>query len=194
MSSKKNYWALILAAGTSSRLGRPKQLVTFRDKYLVNHIADICLSAGLDSVCCVLGHRADEIGRTLKSDVRQIFNPDYKEGMGTSLACGIQEIEKSDAGAVVVLLVDQYLLEANILKTLIDCHRTGDEIVACRYDNLSYGPPALFDRKDFHELSQLSGDTGAKGILEHYRGKARFIHFPKGKNDIDHPEDLGKLI
>ncbi len=185
---------LILAAGSSSRLGQPKQLVEFEGQTLIERTTHIALSVS-EEVLVVLGANSDLIKPKLEAFSNQITiidNPDWNEGMGTSISLGV-EILAPKSDAILILLADQPLISQVLLQNMMQTFAEKEmPIVACDYGN-QLGVPILFDKAFFPELKHLKGEQGAKSFLKKYVEKISSIEFEGGIFDIDTPEDLLKL-
>ena len=185
---------LILAAGSSSRLGQPKQLVEFEGITLIERITHTALSVSED-VLVVLGANIELIKPKLEafSDrINIIKNPDWQEGMGTSIRVGMENLaSKSDA--VIILLSDQPLISQVLLQNMMQTFANKKfPIIACDYGG-QLGVPILFGKSFFPELLKLKGEQGAKSFLKNYPKEIATISFKEGLFDIDTPEDLDKL-
>jgi len=183
---------LILAAGSSSRLGRPKQLLRYKDKTLLGHTIAVANEAGLIDIYVVVGKENAQIDAEC-TKVIKVRNEHWKAGMGSSLACGMKALmqESVEYEGLVLLLSDQPYVNAQLLKALIEAGVAGG-IVVSDY-GVGAGPPSYFDKVYFSALAELRGDVGARGIVKAHKEKVTKIHFPKGQFDIDTPEDLKKL-
>ncbi|RYD76485.1 MAG: nucleotidyltransferase family protein [Verrucomicrobiaceae bacterium] len=180
---------VILAAGGSTRLGQPKQLLEFEGETLVHAAARAAQEGGCDQVCVVTGHAREAVEEAV-SDLRPVLvhNEDWQHGMGSSVRLGVKAVHT--ASAVVVLACDQPAVDAQVIRALIERYeQTGQAIVASNYSG-TLGVPALFDHSCFAELQRLSGERGAKAIIQ--ANPARVIHFefPGGALDLDSPDDL----
>ena len=185
---------LILAAGSSSRLGQPKQLVEFEGQTLIERITHTSLSVS-DKVSIVLGANIELIKPkllTFSDRINIIENPDWQEGMGTSIRVGMENLaQKSDA--VIILLSDQPLISQVLLQNIMQTFANKKfPIVACDYGG-QLGVPILFGKSFFPELLKLKGEQGAKSFLKNYPKEIATISFKEGLFDIDTPEDLDKL-
>jgi molybdenum cofactor cytidylyltransferase len=189
--------ALILAAGESSRLGHPKQLIQFRGKSLLHRIADAAKKARCSPTVIVIGSDREEVERELKAgDAIIVENQNWRLGIGTSIRVGVRRlIDKAPTlEAVVLLICDQPFVEARTIARLITLReKTKRAIVASRYAN-TLGVPALFDRSCFPELLALDNATGAKTVILSNRERVAEFPFPKGRIDIDTLEDYEKLV
>ena len=185
---------LILAAGSSSRLGQPKQLVEFEGQTLIERITHIALSVS-EEVLVVLGANIELIKPKLKalSDrINIIENTRWQEGMGTSISLGVENLV-SKSEAILILLVDQPFISQVLLQSMVQTFAdTKMPIVACEYGN-QLGVPILFDKSFFSDLRNLKGEQGAKSFLKKYSEKIISIEFRQGIFDIDTPKDLIKL-
>lgn len=184
---------LIIAAGASRRLGQPKQLVSFRDTFLLNHIIQECQASEVGTIYIVLGANAAQIEPRLSSDLSIFYHSNWSQGMGTSIAFGMQQIIAKGYDGVIVVVGDQPFFSSFFLKKITQKQaETNGKIIISEYEK-GMGPPSFFEKSLFSELSMLEGDTGAKSIVKKYQKEVERIAFPKGNIDIDTPEDL-KII
>ena len=176
-----NCAALLLAAGASSRLGKPKQLLLYKGKTLLQNALSAALDAQLDPVIIVLG--ADESMIRSKVDEKNIhtaYNSGWQEGIASSIRCGLKKLEKiaPNADAAILMVCDQPHITSSLLKNLfITQQQTGKPIVASYYNDVA-GTPALFHKNIFPELVLLKGDKGAGKILRERTGSVATIPFP----------------
>ena len=185
---------LILAAGNSSRLNYPKQLIEFEGQTLIERITETALKIS-DDILIVLGGNSELIIPKLERfnhTISTIFNPDWQQGMGTSIRIGVEKLaQKSDL--ILILLSDQPFISQVLLQNMLqNFAKSPNHIVSCRY-NEQLGVPMLFDKSIFPELLRLSGDKGAKSFLHLYKNSISTINFPEGIIDIDTSEDIEKL-
>ena len=190
-----NIGAVILAAGESSRLGQPKQLVQFRGKSLVSRAIDAAIEAGCSPITIVLGSDSKKIEDELAgTGVAIVINESWRAGIGTSIRAGAQNLlsQAPNLEAIVLLVCDQPFVDARVIKGLIELRQKTDKsIVASAYSG-TLGVPALFDRSCFQELLALGDDTGAKSIIMRNRGRVAEFPFPQGEIDIDTVADYEK--
>ena len=152
MSEEPPIAAVVLAAGGSTRLGRPKQLVPIDGEPLVRRAARAALDAGCRPVMVVIGAEADAVGAAVADlPVLRVGNPRWADGVGTSIACGVSAAAAHRPAGCIVLPCDQPRLTAGVLATLIDRFRDGGfSAVACTYGGTTGSPvlfaPELFDR------------------------------------------------
>lgn len=187
---------IILAAGASRRLGRPKQLVRFRGETLLRRTARLALATGCRPVVAVLGADAAALAPELADlEIDMVVNAAWEEGMGSSLRTGLNRALAivPDVEALLFLVVDQPYLTAAHLKQLLSTYQEkGAPIVASVYDGRP-GVPALFDRSLFPELAEMEGDQGARVLFRRYQDRLAVVDFPAGRFDLDTPEDIGRL-
>lgn len=182
--------AVILAAGASKRLGRPKQLVEMAGEALLHRAARIALLA-CDPVLVVLGFEAERMQAVLRDlPVQCLRNLEWEEGMASSLRAAASALPL-DARAAVFLVCDQPALDEELLARILRLHRDHPgKRIASAYSG-ARGIPALFPSTDFDALLQLRGDRGARGLLG--QGEVLEVPFPGGEQDLDRPEDLLRL-
>ena len=178
---------VILAAGASRRLGSPKQLVELAGESLLRRIARTALAGG-GPVTVVVGFRAPEMQANLAGlPVRVTVNPEWEEGMASSLRAGVADLPPGSTG-VLLLLCDQPGVDEALLARLQALHRDQPlAVVACEYGG-TQGTPALFPARTFEALLALRGDRGARALL---KGEAVVgVPFAAGALDVDVPGDL----
>ena len=186
--------AVVLAAGSSSRMGSPKQTLSYRCESLLRRAALAALGAGCRPVVVVTGAHAELSRRELDGlDVREVLNPLWETGMASSVRAGVEALIGADAAAAVLLLCDQPHVTADIISGLVAAHRaTGCPVVASAYGG-GFGVPAVFGRPLFAELARLEGAAGAKQVIKRHASEAHFLPFPGGEVDVDTPEDFSRL-
>ncbi|HEY2582613.1 MAG TPA: nucleotidyltransferase family protein [Mucilaginibacter sp.] len=187
---------IILAAGSSSRLGKPKQNLIYRGQTLLQRAIETAVNSVCKPVFVVLGANESIIKPTITDmPVNIIYNPDWQEGMASSIRLGIKQIQKSepDVTSVILMLCDQPFVDINILDSLIETKTNNKAgIVGCAYNN-TIGAPVLFDASYFDDLLSLKGQEGAKKLLSKYQDKIVPVPFPLGCIDIDTVEDYEKV-
>jgi molybdenum cofactor cytidylyltransferase len=186
--------AIILAAGESSRFGRPKLLIAYRGIPLIRRAVEAAVEGGCSDVVVVLGAEAGAYAPLLADSGAHIaLNPLYKEGMSSSIRCGVEALPP-ECTAAVVMLADQPRIDGRIIRNLLQTHATsGKRIVAARYGDVR-GAPVLFDRALFLDLLVLDGDRGARAVIETYPKEVADVTIPSGAEaDVDRPEDLERL-
>lgn len=188
---------VILAAGQSSRLGEPKQLLAFEGGSLLKQAARTALATGLQPIVVVLGANAAKLENELDGmEITIAHNNNWAEGMATSLHCGLEKATALDPAldSLIFMVCDQPYVTAPLLQQLVSMRASsGKEIVASAYqDNL--GTPALFSHRVFPALLELKGDSGARKLLRQYGNEVARVDFPQGHIDIDTPSDYASLI
>jgi molybdenum cofactor cytidylyltransferase len=193
----KHCGIVILAAGSSSRLGKPKQLLEFEGSTLLNRVATIACQSKRYPVIVVLGANADLIQENLSiSGIDVVINDNWQDGMASSLRTGVLAMGKMypDVDGIMILVSDQPHLTNNHIVQLIDAqNKSGLPIAACSYAGIM-GTPALFHKSIFPELMQLKGDIGAKKIIESRKQDVVTVFFDKGVVDIDTQADYENLL
>jgi molybdenum cofactor cytidylyltransferase len=187
---------LILAAGNSSRLGQPKQLLQFKGKSLLLHVVSQALEV-TPAVVIVTGLKNDEIEKEILGlKVLVAENSNWQEGMGSSISSGLQKLLDNFPAIekVMISVCDQPFIEASVFSELTSKQNDSQKnIVASAYSN-TVGTPVLFAKKYFPELVALSGNVGAKKLLDKFKEDVAQINFKKGAIDIDTIEDYEQLI
>ncbi len=184
---------LILAAGSSSRLGLPKQLLQLDGRSLLRRITETALGFHPAEVLVVLGFESDRMKHELDDlPVRMILNPAWQEGIASSIRCGIGALPRS-VEAALVTLCDQPFIPSSHLMQLITACSPEHPIAATAYEP-SPSVPACFSRSVFPELVGLSGDSGAKRIIGKHLREVTAISCPEASIDIDTLTDYRKHI
>jgi molybdenum cofactor cytidylyltransferase len=185
--------AVVLAAGGSSRLGTPKQLLKFRGETLVRRAAKAALKSVCDRVVVVVGNHAQQMRQEVDDlPVSVVENENWQSGISTSIRAGLERISSEDG--VVITLCDQPFMTAAVLNELVSTHhQTRLAIVASTYGT-ARGVPAFFAPELFNELASLTKDEGARRIIASHPEKVATVEFPQGAIDIDTPEDRDRLM
>ena len=193
-NSSMRVGAVILAAGSSSRMGRPKQILQFQGESLIRRAARAALGAGCHPVVVVTGANAELMRSQLDGfEVCEVLNTLWETGIASSIRVGVKALVGADVDAAVVMLCDQPHVTADVISNIIAAHRTtGKPIVASTYGG-SFGVPALFSREFFAELERLEGAAGAKQVIHRHASLAHFLSFPCGEVDVDTPDDFSRL-
>jgi len=186
---------LILAAGSSSRLGQPKQLLPFKKTTLLEHTIS-CAQSVSDNVFVILGGNHSIIQNKIDlQGIEVILTQDWHKGIGSSISSGVKSITKTiqDTESIMILLCDQPKITNELLVELVAIHAEMKKpISACKYGN-SFGVPAIFNKNMYKELEKLKDDSGAKVMIGKNKNYASFLNFPDGNIDIDNQEDLKYL-
>ena len=186
---------IILAAGNSSRMGKPKQLMMYKNKTFLQHIIGEAKNANLEPVICVTGYQSELITKSITgTGVSIVYNDQWREGRGTGIAAGIKQLLLSDVDSVILAVSDQPHVSADLfgsMQALKD--QSGKGIVASSYAG-TLGTPVLFGKNYFEHLKSLSGNQGAKNIVKINMPDVCPVEFEKGNIDIDTKEDYENLI
>jgi molybdenum cofactor cytidylyltransferase len=186
-------YAIILAAGESSRLGSPKQLLTWQGKSLLEHAITHARTVFDERVIFVLGANAELIqNRIPLNGITPIINTNWQEGMAASIRTGIETLPPR-ATAALIMLCDQPLITATHLAKLVQAWQNApNQIVASQYHKTT-GVPALFPAEFFGQLLTIKGDSGAKLVLAQLEERIIKIAMPEAEFDIDRPDDVDQL-
>ena len=167
-----NIVVLILAAGSSSRMGRPKQLLKWNKITLLGHAISTAKEIKPLEIIVVLGANYNLFKSEISQEGIQILNnKNWKKGLGNSIASGVKQILKNDSNfdGILITLADQPLIDSTYLNSLIQEFEVGkSQIIASLYKNDKLGVPVLFDAIYFEELTKLNDDKGAKSLLHKY--------------------------
>jgi molybdenum cofactor cytidylyltransferase len=188
---------IILAAGESKRLGSPKQLLSFEGNTLLARAAKTASESGLNPVVVVLGANAEKIKVGLNIQrLNLVINHEWQEGMASSIRKGLTSMMElfPQVDGVVVLVCDQPYLHHGLIKTLIEAQRDAGLPAAAAAYGGKLGTPALFHKVLFPDLISLTGDRGARKLLERNRENVVEVEFEMGIVDIDTQEDYERLL
>ncbi len=188
--------AIVLAAGASQRMGRPKQLLPVGDKTMLQHLVDVVRASPAEPVVVVLGHRAEEMRVSLQEeDVAIVVNEDWEAGLSASVQAGLNALAP-DVRAALFVLADQPALTAEVIAQVVERYRrTRSPIVVPTYRG-QRGNPVLFDRALFLELMQVKGDQGGRSLLSRYPSRVEEVAVSSAGVlvDIDTPDDYQRLM
>lgn len=186
-------FAVVLAAGESSRFGSAKQLATYQGQPLVTRAIRLAETVCAERTVLVTGNAWQKVAAACAPLAGFIVcNSEFRAGMASSIAAGVGAV-RAAAGAVLLILADQPLVTTGHLANLAEAWReTPGMIVASGYAGTN-GPPVIFPRAFFPELMSLGGDRGAKTVIACHRECLRVIAFDPAATDIDRPSDLKNL-
>jgi molybdenum cofactor cytidylyltransferase len=188
---------IILAAGSSSRLGMPKQFLSFKGKTLIECITQEANKAHLYPVIIVTGANAEKITILLNQEnVTVVYNQRWQDGMGSSIRVGISTLLQMGiiTDNVIISVCDQPYLTVEIFQKLCAARKETEKgIIASAYAD-TIGTPVLFSSDYFIPLSELTSKGGAKKILNEYKYDVATVSFPNGSQDIDTYEDYKSLL
>jgi len=190
----KRFAVVLLAAGGSRRLGRPKQLLPYLGRTLVEHAADVAVGSNADEVIVVVGAEHESVREKLAgAAVRIVLNPDWSEGMGGSIRCGVEALA-AQTDCVVIALCDQPRITADLLRGLaLRQFESGSPIVACSYGGV-IGVPCAFGSELFPSLLSLTGDSGARDLIRSSPTPVEIVPFGGGNLDVDTGDDYRRLV
>lgn len=187
---------VVLAAGTSLRLGRPKQLLAYHGSPLTQHVIDAAIAAGLDDVIVVLGERAEEMlaQLALPPPARAVLNPDYLQGQSSSLRAGLRAVGP-ESRAAVILLGDQPTVGVEAIRAVrAEYERRGGPVVRATYGG-EPGHPVLIDRSVWSYVEAIAGDVGARELLaDHPDWVVPVAVAGERPHDVDSWEDYQRLL
>lgn len=195
MTAQKKTAGIILAAGTSSRMGQTKQLLPFENTTLLGRVMENAARSRLHERIVVLGHDADHILEALDfSGTRVVLNPDYALGQSTSLIKGLTAVSADCAGAM-FLLADQPLVDPILIDHLLSAFESFDAPIVIPFFQGWRGNPVIVDRSLFPRLSRLTRDTGARALFQEYEPVILKVPVddPAVVTDIDTLEDYRKI-
>jgi len=178
--------AVILAAGASTRLGEPKQLITIHGETLLARSIRIAQESGVDQVFAVLGANLEQL-RPQAHIAPIIENPLWQQGMATSVRAGVSAASAFDA--ILLLTCDQPAVTPFHLAQLLVASGEGKHIAASTYAERT-GIPAIFPQKYFSDLLALEGDQGARNLLREHQHEVVKVVLENGELDLDTPESL----
>lgn len=185
---------IILAAGGSERMGQPKQVLPWKGKPIIRHLAQTAIDAGLQPVIVVSGAASAEVERALLDlPVLLAFNPQWSTGQSTSVKTGLQQVPP-ETGAAIFMLADQPYTSRELIKGLVELHAaTLSPLVAPEVQG-QRANPVLFDRRTFEDLLTLEGDVGGRPLFSRYR--ATWLPWVDASIllDIDTPQDYRRLL
>ncbi|WP_419800757.1 nucleotidyltransferase family protein [Mucilaginibacter sp.] len=200
LNSAQNTATIILAAGSSSRLGKPKQLLHYQHESLIKRVVKTALQIASENIFVVTGFLHQELVEELSGfPVNFVHNPNWAAGMGTSIKTGIKAVQQSKNAdrfdAVLFLLSDQPLITAEHLNRLTDqFYADKNSMISATTYAGTQGVPAVFDRSLFPVLEQLSGKGGAGFLFKKYRENLISVPFENAAVDIDTEQDYLDLI
>jgi len=194
--SKKPTAGVILAAGSSTRIGSPKQLLKLKGKYLIERVLDAALDSKLETIFLVLGHEFQKIQQALGPKIwdprlNVLVNHQYQKGLSKSLRCGLERV-KDIYPSVMFLLGDQPLIHSRMIDRLLEAFWLGDQEICVPIHQGRRGNPVIFSQKIYPELEKLEGDKGARDLIQVLSDKVLFVEMKKPLLffDIDTEEDL----
>jgi molybdenum cofactor cytidylyltransferase len=199
MSHQAQTAGIILAGGSSTRFGRPKQILKLRGKYLLEYVLNAALESKLNHVVLVLGHNHQKILQTLGNcttheRLQLVINHHYLEGQSRSLKAGLLII-RDRFPAVMFLLGDQPMLDSNTINHMLDKFRNSGKDICVPICDGKRCNPAIFNRVLFDQLMEIKGDIGAREIIQANPGRVLYVNMnnPLCFVDIDSQQDFENL-
>jgi CTP:molybdopterin cytidylyltransferase MocA/ADP-ribose pyrophosphatase YjhB (NUDIX family) len=187
--------AVVLAAGTSSRMGQPKQLLPYAGKSLVRRAVEAAVGSRAHQTIVVTGAAREQVEHELSGlAVMLVHNPAFADGMSTSLRAGLRAI-RPEVDAVIVMLADQPFIDAGVVDGLIDRYRqSGAKIVRPRYGDVP-GNPVLWDSSHIAALMAQEGDQGGRSLMQAHSSQIAWLELPDAaqQTDVDTPEAYALL-
>jgi molybdenum cofactor cytidylyltransferase len=187
----KNVAAIILAAGSSSRMGQSKQLLAWKSETLLSHTVNIVNASKVDAVYVVLGANEQAHRNAItNSNVTILSNLAWAKGMGSSIKVAVNEVQQNPlVDGVLLLVCDQPFLSTLHLNTMLEAfEKQKRSIITSVYDRTN-GVPVLFGKKHFAALMTIGDSEGAKKVISSAQEEVIGIMFPEGSVDIDTPEE-----
>jgi molybdenum cofactor cytidylyltransferase len=181
---------IILAAGSSSRMGQSKQMMKIDDVTLLKRSVLTALQSGIGPVVVVVGAHEEEHRKEIENTAHIISNANWENGMGSSLKSGLRHAQKLfQVENIIVMVCDQPHVSPSILKNLqFKMSSTQKSIIASAYAEV-VGVPVLFNKIFFNEILRLPDSGGARKIIERHPSETFLVEFPEGSVDLDTPED-----
>lgn len=187
--------AVILAAGMSKRMGKPKLLLTLKGMPLIYYSISLAVQQKLNPIVVIAGKHMKKVEKVIVdyNNVTYILNPEYESGMASSLKIGIEAV-KGQVDAVMVFLGDQPFVPNEVVQTLITEYEhnkdKGVRIVRPRYGG-ELGHPILFDGSLLEHFNNIKGDEGGRSIINNHKEYLKIIDFSEiyWGMDVDTPED-----
>jgi molybdenum cofactor cytidylyltransferase len=188
---------IILAAGSSSRMGKPKQQLVYKEQTLLQRAIQVASGITEHKTIVVLGAGNENIIPDVDSKIADIvINPDWDQGMASSVKSGITALQTlyPQIQSALLMLCDQPFVTAELLQQLIETGGGGERSIVASAYNDTVGVPVYFGKAWFSELLTLQGQEGAKTLLIKYKDKVVTVPFQLGNIDIDTQEDYQRLL
>lgn len=196
-SEESKIGIVILAAGNSSRLGRPKQLLKFKEKSLLENVISEASKTKNSIVVVVFGSNHELIESEITdTKIEKVFNPEWESGISSSIVKGLSKLLElnPDCQKCIFTVCDQLFITTSLFENLIQKSQKNNKGIAASAYSETLGTPVLFHQKYFNELLELKGKSGAKKLIKKYADDVVSIHFEKGNIDIDTQEDYDQFI
>lgn len=197
MIENSDFAIVILAAGSSKRMGKPKQMLEIHGTTLLQHSVNTAVASGIPNIVVVLGANAEEHKASLfNRPITLLENAQWERGMGSSLKVGVKKAIElfKDVQALIVMVCDQPLISSVHIGNLIKAFQAHEPLAIASGYNDSYGVPAVFDRSVFSLLIKIDDHSGARAILEKLKDDLVLVPFFGGEIDLDTPEEYQRFI
>jgi molybdenum cofactor cytidylyltransferase len=187
---------ILLAAGLSSRMGEPKQLLPFGESTIVETVVDSMLGAKFNEVIVVVGHCGAQVRAQLGTrPVRIVFNSDYREGMLTSAQTGIRTLQGNEAFAL--MLVDQPFITSDLIDQVVSAYTQTNKGIALPSYNYKRGHPVIFHQRYAREILALDAESGGvRTLFKKYGDDIYYVTVDTDRvlRDIDYREDYERAL
>ncbi|MFT2009473.1 nucleotidyltransferase family protein [Pontibacter sp. 13R65] len=188
---------VLLAAGASTRLGKPKQQLLFEGQTLLQRATQSALASDCAPIVVVLGAKADLLLSDMSGlSITTILNQEWQSGMASSISSGMAALMRiaPAVSACLIMVCDQPFVHTDLLNKLLHTkEESGKGIAACAYGG-TMGTPAVFDKSYFQALLELKGQEGARKIISQNSTDVATVAFPQGATDIDTTADYDALL
>jgi len=187
-------WAIILAAGESKRMGRPKLILPFGEKTIIETVANNAIQSKVDGVLVVLGSNAEKIAEKMGDlPARTTVNPNFRQGMLSSIQWGFGSLPE-DTRAALVMLGDQPLIPSSVMDKVMDAYNQSENGIVLPVYNKRRGHPILVDMKYRDEVKRISPDMGLRALVHNHADDILEVEVdaPGILKDIDTVEDYNR--
>ena len=184
--------AVVLAAGVSSRMGKPKQTLLLNGVPMLQKVLEVFRRSNVGKVVVVLGGNAVEVRRRVRfAGELVVVNPKFKEGLSSSLRLGLEHVG-TEADAAIIALGDQPFVLPTTIDKLVETYEQSEARIVVPTCQGTRGNPVLFDRSVFPQIARIRGDMGAKSVVQKNAADVLEVEVPdRGVLiDIDTPSDL----
>jgi molybdenum cofactor cytidylyltransferase len=186
---------ILLAAGTSSRMGKNKLLFELEGESVIRRAVRRALAGGLSPLVVILGHESDLVWKEIEDlPCEWGLNPLYRDGINSSLKAGIMAVRGLKAKAALVMLADMPFVTAEMIAAMIARYRESTApLVISDYDGVN-APPMLYDQSLFLELLTMEGEGCGRQVVKRHKPEAEVLPWPvSALQDLDVPEDYEKI-